>query len=423
MREYAGRILMLLEDDFYTDTRVKNEAFLLVKNGYRINIICLRSKNKKFKENNIDSTRLIIHHLPNIILFKKNHMNKNKFQSFLAQFKSIIGYIFKYFYFTLSCFFLSLYVFFRHGFDIIHIHNPPNTLFLIGAFYKLFGKKFIFDHHDLAPELFLSRYKVNGGLMFKLLLIEERLCLRFANIVIATNESYKKIEIERGKINPEKIFIVRNGPNLDELLPVPPDNKLIKINKKILVYVGYMGPQDGLDYLLRALFYLKNNLKRNDFYCVIIGDGDVLEDLKKLSSDLRLNQNVRFTGLLTRKELIPYLSTADICLDPNPLNPLNNVSTMIKVMEYMTFSKPIVSFDLKENRFTAQHAAVYVTPNDEMKYAKAIMKLMDDENARYEMGRYGRKRVEEKLAWQIVSQNLIHAYEWLRKSRKMSPQI
>ena len=403
------KILMLTESAFPNDTRVRNEANALVGAGYKVTVLALRKYESESMIENVNG--VIVYRVPEVTLFNKSDSSKSCFQIQLYRIKSAAGYIFEYVYFTFACLFLSLYLFVREGFDAIHIHNPPNTLFIVGAFYRLFGKKFVFDHHDIEPELYLSRYGIKKNFMYKILLLEEKLCLGCANIVIATNESYKEIDIERGNIKPEKIFVVRNGPDLNTFSPVPGDEALQNMGKKILVYIGVMGPQDGVDYLLRALRELVYSVGRTDFYCVLIGRGDAVEDLKVLRDKLQLQDYVRFTGRIPIANLLSYLSTADICLDPNPSNPLNDYSTWIKVMEYMAFSKPIVSFDLKETRYTAQEAAIYVTPNDETKFANAIVTLLDDPDKRAKMGAFGRKRVLEKLAWHHVSKNLLLAYE------------
>lgn len=411
MQTKNNRILMLVENPFPADTRVRNEVYKLKEAGYLVSVVAVRHfPGEKTREmvNGIN-----VYRVPRLDLFSKSDSNQNRLKTQLYRVTSAIGYISEYFYLTAACLLLSFYIALKEGFDAIHIHNPPNTLFIIGLLHKLFGKKFVFDHHDLGPELFLSRYNLNGGFLHKLLLLEEKLCLRCADMVIATNQSYKEIDVKRGKKKPEQIFVVRNGPNLNEMRLVSPDEELQKMGKSILVYIGFMGPQDGVDYLLRSIHYLVNELQRRDFYCVIIGRGDAVEDLKKLCDDLKLNDFVRFTGRIPREDLLRYLSTADICLDPNPSSPLNDVSTWIKVMEYMSLGKPIVSFDLKETRHSAQEAAVYVTPNSEKDFAKAVRHLMDHPEERIKRGEYGRKRVREELAWDHVSKNLLAAYEWL----------
>ena len=400
---------MLTESAFPNDTRVRNEAYALANAGYKVSVIALRRYDYEKPTDTVNGVN--VYRIPEVTLLKKTESSKSWFQIQLYRIRSAVGYIFEYFYFTFACFLLSLYLAIKGRFHTIHIHNPPNTLFVLGAFYRLFGKKFVFDHHDLEPELYLSRYGIETSFIYEVLLLEEKLCLKFANMVIATNESYKEIEIKRGNLKPGKIFVVRNGPDLQTFRPVDGDKELQNMGKKILVYIGVMGPQDGVDYLLRSLRELVYSMGRSDFYCVIIGRGDAVEDLKVLRHKLQLQDYVRFTGRIPLADLLRYLSTAHICLDPNPSNPMNDHSTWIKDMEYMAFGKPIVSFDLKETRYTAQEAAIYVAPNDEKEFASAIVSLMDDAAKRAKMGAFGRRRVLDKLAWHHVSKNLLLAYE------------
>jgi glycosyltransferase involved in cell wall biosynthesis len=266
----------------------------------------------------------------------------------------------------------------------------------------------------LSPELYLSRYRTNAkGLITRGLHLLEKLSVKCADVVIATNESYRTIDIERNGAAPERVFIVRNGPDARRVRLTEPDQRLRSMNKKILVYVGAMNPQDGVDHLLVALAHLLRDLKRTDFFCVLVGSGDSLDALRAQATALGIDDYVQFTGYVTDEELLRYLSTADICMDPNPSSPLNDVSTWIKVMEYMALGKPIVSFDLKETRVSAHDAAVYVTPNDEAQFAAAIATLMDDPARCAAMGRAGRLRVTTELGWHVTSQNLLGAYEFL----------
>jgi len=237
--------------------------------------------------------------------------------------------------------------------------------------------------------------------------------LKIADITIATNESYKQIQIERANKDPRDIFVVRNGPNQMRMTSAAPSARLRGMNKSILCYVGSLNPQDGVDYLLRSLRHLLHGLKRSDFYCVIMGTGDSLQDLRDLAGNLQLNGCVELTGFVSDEELQANLAAADICVDPDPSSPLNDVSTWIKVMEYMASAKPIISFDLKETRFSARDAAIYVEPNNETEFAKAIAQLMDQPNLQKEMGYYGRRRVEEDLQWAKVGKNLLTAYQTL----------
>jgi glycosyltransferase involved in cell wall biosynthesis len=316
-------------------------------------------------------------------------------------------------YFTSACFVMSLYVAMKQGFDVIHAHNPPDTLFLVAAFYKPFGKKFVFDHHDLCPELYRSRYKADNGFLTAMLGLFEKGSLKLADVTIATNESYRAIQIARGKVNPGNVFVVRNGPNLRRVAYRTPSKRLREMNKTILCYIGALNPQDGVDYLLRSLRDLLYKLDRKDFYCVIMGSGDSLEDLRALTKDLNLEDYVEVTGYVSEEDLMSNLSAADICVDPDPSSPLNDVSTWIKIMEYMALGKPIVTYDLKETRWSAQDAALYITPNNELEFAEGIAKLMDRPDLCAQMGEFGRQRIHRDLKWDVVGQNLIRAYEAL----------
>jgi glycosyltransferase involved in cell wall biosynthesis len=197
------------------------------------------------------------------------------------------------------------------------------------------------------------------------------------------------------------------------MTPAAPSARLKGMNKSILCYVGSLNPQDGVDYLLRSLRHLLHGLKRSDFHCVIMGTGDSLQDLRGLAGNLQLNGCVELTGFISDEDLQANLAAADICVDPDPSSPLNDVSTWIKVMEYMASAKPIVSFDLKETRFSARDAAIYVEPNNETEFAKAIAQLMDQPELQKTMGIYARRRVEDELQWAKVGKNLLAAYEAL----------
>ena len=408
MKASAVRVLMLVENHFPQDTRVRNEAILLTEAGYHVSVIALREKGQVITEvvNGVQ-----VYRLPRLELFKKtSHGNLNRAGLLFLKLKSSLGYLFEYCYFTAACLVVSFYVFIRRGFDVIHAHNPPDTLFVVALPFKLLGKKFVFDHHDLCPELYRSRYRTGEGFFTGLLRVFEWCSLNLADITIATNESYKQVQMERAKRDPRTIFIVRNGPDKLRMSPVQPSPRLKAMNKCILCYVGSLNPQDGVDYLLRSLRYLLNDLKRSDFHCVIMGTGDSLQDLRDLAGTLQLNGCVELTGFVSDEDLQSNLAAADICVDPDPSSPLNDVSTWIKIMEYMAYAKPIVSFDLKETRFSAGEAALYVKPNGEAEFAKTIADLMAQPDLRQKMGSYGRWRVEQKLQWTKVGQNLLTAY-------------
>ena len=402
---------MLVENHFPQDTRVRNEAILLTEAGYHVSVIALRKKGQVMTEvvNGVQ-----VYRLPRLELFKKtSHGNLSRAGLLFLKLKSSLGYLFEYCYFTAACLVVSFYVFIRRGFDVIHAHNPPDTLFVVALPFKLLGKKFIFDHHDLCPELYRSRYRTGEGFFTRLLRVFEWCSLKLADITIATNESYKRVQMERAKRDPRTIFIVRNGPDKLRMSQVQPSSRLKAMNKCILCYVGSLNPQDGVDYLLRSLRYLLNDLKRSDFHCVIMGTGDSLQDLRDLAGTLQLNGCVELTGFVSDEDLQSNLAAADICVDPDPSSPLNDVSTWIKIMEYMAYAKPIVSFDLKETRFSAGEAAAYAKPNGESEFAEMIAHLMEQPELRRKMGTYGRQRVEQELQWTKVGQNLLTAYESL----------
>ena len=404
---------MFVENAYPQDTRVKNEADSLTAAGYSVTVVALRNGSQPRSEV-VSAVR--VYRVPRLELFSKTPRdNVNLFERAWIRLQSLLGYVTEYVYFTSACMVMGVYVAAKHGIDVIHAHNPPDTLFLVALPYKLFGKKYVYDHHDLCPELYRSRYGAPHDVLARVLQRIEWCNLKLADVTIATNESYKRVHISRGGRESETVFVVRNGPNrslMQETLP--PSDRLRRMDKKILCYIGSLNPQDGVDYLLRALRHLRYGLQRDDFYCVVIGSGDSLEDLRQMATRLELDGSVQLTGFVSDQELRECLAAADICVDPDPSSPLNDVSTWIKIMEYMAYGKPIVAFDLKETRFSAQQAAVYVPCNDERAFAAAIARLMDDPRLRADMGRVGRTRVEKELQWSVVSRNLVQAYAALR---------
>src|SRR6266576_6243472 len=329
MKKAAGRILMIVENYFPQDTRVKNEADLLTNAGYQVSVIALREKGQPRREtvNGIE-----VYRVPHLELFKTaGSADHSRAALFLLKLRVSLGYLMEYCYFTVACLLVASYVFVRRGFDVIHAHNPPDTLFVVALPFKLVRKKFVFDHHDLCPELYRSRYRSEEGFYTGLLRLFEWCSLKLADITIATNESYKEVQMKRANKDPQTIFVVRNGPDKLRMSPVPPSPRLKAMNKCILCYVGSLNPQDGVDYLLRSLRYLLRDLKRSDFHCVIMGAGDSLQDLRDLAGSLQLNGCVELTGFISDEDLQANLAAADICVDPDPSSPLNDVSTWIKV--------------------------------------------------------------------------------------------
>lgn len=415
MNGSLGRVLMFNEGNFPGDPRVKNEADALTAAGYSVIVVALQAKHETATHKVVDNVH--VYQFPRVTLFKKTRTkNRGMLHCLWLRSVAFMGYMWEYVYFTGACLTMSVYVAIKHGFDVIHAHNPPDTLFVVAACYKPFGKKFVFDHHDLSPELYRSRYNAGEGLLTAMLGLLEKGSLWLADVTIATNESYRAIHIERGKVKPENTFVVRNAPNLSRVASRTPTERLRRMNKSILCYVGALNPQDGVDYLLRSLKCLIEKLNRKDFYCAIMGSGDSLEDLRALSRELDLDGYVELPGYVSEADLMSNLSAADICVDPDPSSPLNDVSTWIKIMEYMALAKPIVSFDLKETRVSAQEAAIYVRPNDETEFAQAIVRLMDDQDLRRQMGEFGRRRIEQVLSWEQSAEALHRAYKHLMRN-------
>jgi len=395
----GGRVLMLLEKGGYPrDYRVRLEARPLAAAGYQVSVICPLDPGQPWREV-LDGVRIYRFPAPPAA-------------------NSFLGYLWEYGYSMVATFVISLFILLREGFDVVHTHNPPDTFVFIAAFYKLLGKRFVYDHHELTPELYYARFGASGSrLVYQMLVLLEKISCRLADRVIAPNQSYKAVEMQRGHVPEERITIVRNAPTLDRLRPVAPAPGLRQKGKTIISYVGVMGFQDGVDYLLRALRHLAYDLGRTDFLCVLVGAGDALPSLKSLTERLGLANHTLFTGWVHHTEVDRYLNAADICVAPEPSNSYNDRSTMIKMMEYMALGKPIVAFDLPEHRVTAQDAVLYARPNDELDFAQQIAALMDAPERRKRMGEKGRERVEKELAWPHQEKFLLEAYESLVSQR------
>jgi len=297
----------------------------------------------------------------------------------------------------------------NESFVVVHACNPPDLLLLTALSLKRRGARFIFDHHDLVPELYLSRFGRGRDLLYRLTLMLERLTFRLADVVISTNESYRAIALSRGRKRPEDVFVVRSAPDLSRFRAVEPEPELKKGQPYLISYLGVMGPQDGVDHALRALALLRE--LRRDWHAIFIGEGDVYEHMRTLARELELGDAVEFTGRIPDDDVARILSTSDVCIAPDPKNPLNDVSTMNKIVEYMAMSRAIVAYDLVEARVSADAAAVYAEPNNERSFALRISELLDDPSQREEMGRLGRTRVETALSWDQSERALLAAYE------------
>ncbi len=378
------------------DRRVWQEATSLKKAGYVVSIICPTGKGYEGKHETIDGINIYRHNLP-------------------LEAEGAIGYLIEYSTALFWEFYLSWKVLFKHGFDVIHACNPPDNIFLVGGFFKLLGKKFLFDHHDINPELYEAKFG-RRDFFYKVMLLWERWTFKLADVSIATNESYKEIAIRRGGMKAEDVYVVRSGPKLDRLQIVPAVEEL-KCGRKYLVgYVGVMGAQEGIDHLLQCVDYIVHTKKRTDVHFGLIGGGTSLDEMKSYAQELGVADFVTFTGRIPDKEMLDMLNTSDVCVNPDVANEMNDKSTMNKIMEYMALAKPIVQYDLTEGRYSAQEASLYAEKNNIEDFADKIMLLLDDPEKRRKMGDFGRNRVLNELSWEYEEPKLYSAYDALYDS-------
>jgi glycosyltransferase involved in cell wall biosynthesis len=398
------RVLILVENlPSPFDRRVWQEATTLRDAGYAVSIVCPTGKGFESKFEKIDGIAIWRYDVP-------------------VEGEGAKGYAIEYSVALARSFMLCWKIFLKDGFDVIQACNPPDLFFIIGRVFKLFGKKFVFDHHDINPELYEAKFG-KRGVFYWLLLKLERWTFRTADVSIATNESYRRIAMERGGMAPERVFVVRSGPSLERMKIGPPDDKLKRGRSYLVGYVGVMGKQEGVDYLLRAIQYLVFNLHRTDIHFGLVGGGTSLGAMKGLAAELGVADFVTFTGRVTDDEMLAMLNTADICVNPDIANEMNDKSTMNKIMEYMALGKPIVQFDLAEGRYSAQAASLYARKNDFADLAVKIVGLVDNPQLRAEMGACGRKRVECELEWRHEAPKLLAAYDSLWKSGKARRQV
>ena len=385
------RVLIIVENlPLPFDRRVWQEALALRDAGYQVSAICPKARGFRRSYELIDGIHVHRHPLP-------------------VEADSAVSYMLEY---GLSLFWelvLAIRVALTRGFDVIHACNPPDTIFLIARFFRLFGKRFIFDHHDINPELYEAKFQRRDR-WYRLLLRLERWTFATADVSIATNESYRRIAIERGGMQPDRVFVVRSGPDLRHIKPGAVCSELRRGRRYLVAYVGVIGRQEGLDLLLRSIDFMRRKLKRNDVQFVIVGGGTELDSLKRLSSELAIDDCVDFTGRVSDARLWQVLNSADVCVNPDRATAMNDMSTMNKILEYMAVGKPIVQFDLREGRYSAGAASLYAAPDDVEDFAAKLSNLLDDAELRNTMGQEGRRRVETELAWHHQVPALLSAY-------------
>jgi len=370
------------------DRRVWQEATTLKNAGYDISIICPVMKGYDKRHEVIEGIRIYRHPL-------------------LLEASGAMGYLLEYGSALFWEFILSVKIFLRNKFQIIHGCNPPDLIFIVALFYKIFGVKYIFDHHDINPELFIAKYN-RKGFLYKLMLLFERLTFKTASASIATNNSYKEIAIRRGKMPESRVQVIRSGPNLNKLKIMEPVEKYKKGRTFLVGYVGVIGEQEGIDLLLDSVKIITD--KRKDIQFAVVGGGTDFERVVKLSEELGLEEFVNFYGRVDDMKLLEILNTSDVCVNPDKPTEMNNLSTMNKIMEYMALKKPIVQFDLKEGRFSAQEASLYSENWNVNDFAEKIIQLIDNENLRKKMGDFGFEKVKNELNWDIEARKLIAFY-------------
>lgn len=393
------RVLIIVENlPCPFDRRVWQEAGALRDAGYQVCIICPKGKGYEEKYELLEGIHVYRHSLP-------------------LEAEGPLGYALEYAWALGSEFYLSCKIAITRGFDVIHACNPPDMIFLIGGFFKLFGKKFLFDHHDINPELYEAKFG-KKDFFYNLMVWFERMTFKTASVSIATNQSYKDIAINRGGMPADRVHVVRSGPKLDRLKILPPTPRL-KCGRSYLVgYVGVMGKQEGIEYLLKAAEFIVKELGREDVHFGLVGGGTELEALKQYARSIGVSDYVTFTGRASDEDLLAMLNTADVCVNPDEANPMNDKSTMNKIMEYMALAKPIVQFDLTEGRVSAEKASLYAKVNDSVDMAHKIMELLGDPDKRQQMGQYGRQRVEEQLQWEYEVPRLLEAYNQVFETEK-----
>ena len=393
MKALPGKILIIVENlPVPFDRRVWMESTTLAAAGYHVSVICPTGKGYEKTYEVIDGIHIYRHPLP---------VEMNSAFGYLREYASALWHEWR----------LAEKVLREQGFDVIHACNPPDLIFLIGVWFKVFHhKKFIFDHHDLNPELYESKF-LRRDAFYHIQRFLEACTFAAADAVISTNESYKEVALVRGHKKESCVTVVRSGPRLDRFNPVASDDTLKRGRKYLVGYLGVMGPQDGVDHLVTAAHELIVNKKRNDIQFCFVGSGPMIEELKKMAVDLRINDFVEFTGRVPDEEMILRISTCDVCVCCDPLNPLNDKSTMNKILEYMALKRPIVQYDLVEGRRSALKASLYAEPNNIKYLADKIELLLADPETCREMGEYGRKRMEDELEWKHQVPKLLSVYE------------
>lgn len=400
---FAGkgkRVLIIVENlPLPFDRRVWQEANTLKAAGYQVFIISPKGKNYTLEYEKINGIEIFRHPLP---------LEGSGALGFMAEYGVALFWQFV----------LALRIYRRYGFDVIQACNPPDTIFLVGLFFKLlFKTRFVFDHHDINPELYLAKFG-KKDYFYRLLLLLERLTFGVADCSIATNLSYRDIAVERGKMDPRKVTVVRSGPSLERMRKIAPRPEWKNGRKYLVGYLGVMGEQEGIHHLIEAARILVFDRERDDVQFVLVGDGTAKKRVERLARECHLHDRVTFTGRVPDDKMLEILNTADICVNPDIANDMNDKSTMNKIMEYMAIGKPIVQYDLREGRFSAREASLYAERNSPGSLADSIERLLNDAALRRKMGCYGDNRVRNELHWGIEAPKYLSVYDRLFRPSK-----
>ncbi|WP_291334568.1 glycosyltransferase family 4 protein [Albidovulum sp.] len=386
------RVLIVVENlPVPFDRRVWAEATTLAQHGYTVSVISPKGKGFEADYELLDGVHVYRHDLP---------PEGNSAGGYLREYGSALWNELR----------LALKVRRERGIDVLHGCNPPDLIFLVAWAMRPFGVRYLFDHHDICPELYEAKFD-KRGLLWKAMRLFEWLTFKTASVSIATNESYAEIARRRGGMKPEDVFVVRSGPKIEKLAIRPPRDDLKKGAKHLIGYVGVIGQQEGLDLLVEAAEHMIRRMGRTDVHFGIVGGGPALEEIRADVKARGLEDHFTFTGRAPDDLLLDMLNTADVCVNPDRVTPMNDLSTMNKIMEYMTLAKPIVQFELKEGRASAAEASLYARPNDTVDFAGKIVSLLDDPGRRADMGRIGRERVQAALSWAHSVPNLLAAYD------------
>lgn len=385
------KILIIVENlPVPFDTRVWQEAVTLADHGYVVSVICPKGKGYTKEEEYLQGVHIFRHSLP-------------------EEGNGALGYLREYFSALKEEIRLAKKIYKEIGFDVIHGCNPPDDIYMVARKFKKYGVKYVFDHHDICPELFEAKFGQTKRLLYFSQIWLERQTYRHCAFAFVTNESYKKIAVERGGMDPRKVLVLRSGPRLERMKIMPPRENLKRGYRYMVGYLGVIGQQEGVEYLLEAAQYIKEH--ENNVFWGIVGGGPHLEALKKKAKEMGLDDCVEFTGRIPDPQMLEYMNTADVCVNSDKWNSMNDKSTMNKILEYMALGKSIVQFDMTEGRYSAGEASLYAKNNDAVDMAEKIIELLKDPERRKKMGEYGRNRIRTELSWEHTSQVLLDGYE------------